>query len=230
MDEETSSAIQEAGIEKVKIRSVLTCPSRRGVCAKCYGRDLATGKLVELGQAVGVIAAQSIGEPGTQLTMRTFHIGGTASSVSEQSHARIASRRHGPLRGPAGRRGQRRRPRRHEPHRVARHPGRQGPRPRALSDRLRRAPQGEGRPARRRRPGARRVGSVHVLDSHRRSRGRSASRTSSKASRFTRKSTKSRASRASSSSTRRTRRSSRRSKSAARTRTRGSTTCRSTRT
>jgi len=64
---------------------VLTCTSRRGVCAKCYGRDLATGKLVELGQAVGVIAAQSIGEPGTQLTMRTFHIGGTASRVSEQS-------------------------------------------------------------------------------------------------------------------------------------------------
>src|SRR5256714_13883619 len=85
MDEELSSAIQDAGIEKVKIRSVLTCTSRRGVCAKCYGRDLATGKTVELGQAVGVIAAQSIGEPGTQLTMRTFHIGGTASRVSEQS-------------------------------------------------------------------------------------------------------------------------------------------------
>jgi DNA-directed RNA polymerase subunit beta' len=85
MDEELSSSIQDAGIEKVKIRSVLTCASRRGVCAKCYGRDLATGKMVELGQAVGVIAAQSIGEPGTQLTMRTFHIGGTASRVSEQS-------------------------------------------------------------------------------------------------------------------------------------------------
>ena len=79
------SAIQEGGIEKVRIRSVLTCASRRGCCAKCYGRDLATGKLVELGLAVGVIAAQSIGEPGTQLTMRTFHIGGTASRVSEQS-------------------------------------------------------------------------------------------------------------------------------------------------
>jgi DNA-directed RNA polymerase subunit beta' len=64
---------------------VLTCASRRGCCAKCYGRDLSTGKLVELGLAVGVIAAQSIGEPGTQLTMRTFHIGGTASRVSEQS-------------------------------------------------------------------------------------------------------------------------------------------------
>ena len=63
---------------------MLTCASRRGCCAKCYGRDLATGRLVELGLAVGVIAAQSIGEPGTQLTMRTFHIGGTASRVSAQ--------------------------------------------------------------------------------------------------------------------------------------------------
>ena len=85
INEDLASAIQDAGIEKVKIRSVLTCASRRGVCARCYGRDLATGRLVELGQAVGVIAAQSIGEPGTQLTMRTFHIGGTASRVSEQS-------------------------------------------------------------------------------------------------------------------------------------------------
>jgi DNA-directed RNA polymerase subunit beta' len=85
IDEEKASEIQEGGIEKVRIRSVLTCASRRGCCAKCYGRDLATGKLVELGLAVGVIAAQSIGEPGTQLTMRTFHIGGTASRVSEQS-------------------------------------------------------------------------------------------------------------------------------------------------
>ena len=85
LTEKLASEIQESGIEKVKIRSVLTCAARRGVCARCYGRDLATGKLVELGMAVGVIAAQSIGEPGTQLTMRTFHIGGTASRVSEQS-------------------------------------------------------------------------------------------------------------------------------------------------
>jgi DNA-directed RNA polymerase subunit beta' len=83
--EDLASAIQAAGIEKVKIRSVLTCESRRGVCVLCYGRNLASGRLVELGEAVGVIAAQSIGEPGTQLTMRTFHIGGTASRVSEQS-------------------------------------------------------------------------------------------------------------------------------------------------
>jgi DNA-directed RNA polymerase subunit beta' len=85
IDPDKASEVQEAGIEKVKIRSVLTCASRRGVCAMCYGRDLATGILVEMGQAVGVIAAQSIGEPGTQLTMRTFHIGGTASRVSEQN-------------------------------------------------------------------------------------------------------------------------------------------------
>ncbi len=84
-DEDKASAIQEGGIEKVRIRSVLTCAARRGVCKKCYGRDLATGRLVELGQAVGVIAAQSIGEPGTQLTMRTFHIGGTASRISDQN-------------------------------------------------------------------------------------------------------------------------------------------------
>jgi len=83
--EDLASAIQAAGIERVKIRSVLTCESRRGVCQLCYGRNLATGRLVERGEAVGVIAAQSIGEPGTQLTMRTFHIGGAASRVSEQS-------------------------------------------------------------------------------------------------------------------------------------------------
>src|SRR5208283_2497797 len=78
-------AIQGAGVEKVKIRSVLTCESRRGVCALCYGRNLGSGRLVELGETCGVIAAQSIGEPGTQLTMRTFHVGGTASRVAEVS-------------------------------------------------------------------------------------------------------------------------------------------------
>jgi DNA-directed RNA polymerase subunit beta' len=83
--EETANQIQGAGIEKVRIRSVLTCEAGRGVCALCYGRDLATGKLVEMGLAVGVIAAQSIGEPGTQLTMRTFHIGGTASHTTQQT-------------------------------------------------------------------------------------------------------------------------------------------------
>jgi DNA-directed RNA polymerase subunit beta' len=83
--EDLAAAIQAAGIERVKIRSVLTCESKRGVCVMCYGRNLATGRLVEMGEAVGVIAAQSIGEPGTQLTMRTFHIGGTATRISEQS-------------------------------------------------------------------------------------------------------------------------------------------------
>ncbi|MCZ6508448.1 MAG: DNA-directed RNA polymerase subunit beta', partial [Acidobacteria bacterium] len=85
ISEETANAIQAAGIERVKIRSVLTCETRRGVCVKCYGRNLASGKVVDMGEAVGVIAAQSIGEPGTQLTMRTFHYGGTASRVEQQS-------------------------------------------------------------------------------------------------------------------------------------------------
>jgi DNA-directed RNA polymerase subunit beta' len=80
-----ASKIENAGIDRVKIRSVLTCEARRGICIKCYGRNLATGRLVELGEACGVLAAQSIGEPGTQLTMRTFHIGGTASRAVEQS-------------------------------------------------------------------------------------------------------------------------------------------------
>ncbi len=84
--EETADRLEEVGIEKIRIRSVLTCEARQGVCAKCYGRDLATGRIVEIGTAVGIIAAQSIGEPGTQLTMRTFHIGGTASRVVEQSY------------------------------------------------------------------------------------------------------------------------------------------------
>jgi DNA-directed RNA polymerase subunit beta' len=83
--EDLAAAIQAAGIERVKIRSVLTCESKRGVCQLCYGRNLATGRLVERGEAVGIISAQSIGEPGTQLTMRTFHIGGAATGSSEQS-------------------------------------------------------------------------------------------------------------------------------------------------
>lgn len=85
IDEEQAKAVVEAGVDRVKIRSVLTCQSARGVCRLCYGRDLSRGRLVEKGEPVGVIAAQSIGEPGTQLTMRTFHIGGTASKVVEQT-------------------------------------------------------------------------------------------------------------------------------------------------
>jgi DNA-directed RNA polymerase subunit beta' len=85
IDESRVALIEDAGLERVKIRSVLTCQSRQGVCIRCYGRDLARGHMVNLGEAIGVIAAQSIGEPGTQLTMRTFHIGGTASRRAEQT-------------------------------------------------------------------------------------------------------------------------------------------------
>jgi DNA-directed RNA polymerase subunit beta' len=88
LDREMALRIEEAGVESVRIRSVLTCESRRGICAKCYGQNLATGRAVNIGEAVGVIAAQSIGEPGTQLTLRTFHIGGTASSTAEQSETK----------------------------------------------------------------------------------------------------------------------------------------------
>jgi DNA-directed RNA polymerase subunit beta' len=84
IDEKTAHAVEKIGIEHLKIRSVLTCESKRGCCAKCYGRNLATGQMVKLGEAVGIIAAQSIGEPGTQLTMRTFHIGGVASGTFKQ--------------------------------------------------------------------------------------------------------------------------------------------------
>jgi len=85
IDESLAERIEDCGIEKVKIRSVLTCKSKRSVCILCYGRDLARGRLVNVGEAIGIIAAQSIGEPGTQLTMRTFHIGGTASRRAEQT-------------------------------------------------------------------------------------------------------------------------------------------------
>jgi len=86
LDEELGSAVQLSGLQKVRIRSALTCEARRGICVKCYGRNLATGNTVEIGEAVGVIAAQSIGEPGTQLTMRTFHVGGTARLEQETKH------------------------------------------------------------------------------------------------------------------------------------------------
>ncbi|GBD89370.1 DNA-directed RNA polymerase subunit beta' [bacterium BMS3Abin04] len=83
--ENIAEQIDEANIDLVFIRTVLTCESKRGVCAKCYGRNLTTGKLVEIGEAVGIVAAQSIGEPGTQLTLRTFHLGGTSSRIASQS-------------------------------------------------------------------------------------------------------------------------------------------------
>jgi DNA-directed RNA polymerase subunit beta' len=83
--EEVANRIDDSPIEQVEIRSVLTCESKKGVCAKCYGRNLATGRMVQKGEATGVIAAQSIGEPGTQLTLRTFHVGGTASNITTES-------------------------------------------------------------------------------------------------------------------------------------------------
>jgi DNA-directed RNA polymerase subunit beta' len=86
IDEDVAAEIQRSGVQRVRIRSVLTCESRRGCCIKCYGRNLATGRPVDIGEAVGVIAAQSIGEPGTQLTMRTFHIGGTARLEESSKH------------------------------------------------------------------------------------------------------------------------------------------------
>jgi DNA-directed RNA polymerase subunit beta' len=93
--ESLARKIQDSPIERVEIRSVLTCESKKGVCAKCYGRNLATGKMVHMGEAVGVIAAQSIGEPGTQLTLRTFHVGGIASNIAAES--KIALRYDGRL-------------------------------------------------------------------------------------------------------------------------------------
>jgi DNA-directed RNA polymerase subunit beta' len=94
IEEDEVAKIDTAGLTKVKIRSVLTCRSRSGICCKCYGRDLAYGKLVEIGTPIGILAAQSIGEPGTQLTMRTFHIGGTARGAAEQADFRAVNAGH----------------------------------------------------------------------------------------------------------------------------------------
>ena len=96
IDEEAALAIEESGVQSVRIRSVLTCESRRGICQSCYGRNLATMDLVDIGEAVGILAAQSIGEPGTQLTLRTFHIGGTAARIAAQTQ------RHSKLEGAVG--------------------------------------------------------------------------------------------------------------------------------
>ncbi|MBQ5781001.1 MAG: DNA-directed RNA polymerase subunit beta' [Spirochaetaceae bacterium] len=87
--DELAEKVDEAGIESVKVRTVLTCESRHGICCKCYGRNLAHNRIVEIGEAVGIVAAQSIGQPGTQLTMRTFHIGGTASTSSTDNRVRL---------------------------------------------------------------------------------------------------------------------------------------------
>jgi DNA-directed RNA polymerase subunit beta' len=85
IDEDTANLVEDAGLQMVRIRSVLTCESKRGICQMCYGRNLATMKPVDIGEAVGILAAQSIGEPGTQLTLRTFHIGGTAARIAAQT-------------------------------------------------------------------------------------------------------------------------------------------------
>ncbi len=92
IDEDLVKKVEESGIDRVRIRSVLTCQSKKGICGLCYGRDLARGRMVSNGEAVGVIAAQSIGEPGTQLTMRTFHIGGAASRRAEQSSIEVKTK------------------------------------------------------------------------------------------------------------------------------------------
>jgi DNA-directed RNA polymerase subunit beta' len=91
VSEEIADAIEDAGIERVKIRSVLTCEARRGICRMCYGRNLATMEMVDMGEAVGILAAQSIGEPGTQLTLRTFHLGGTSARIAEEAERRARS-------------------------------------------------------------------------------------------------------------------------------------------
>ena len=92
LEEDDVELITKLGIDEVKIRTPLTCETRYGLCAKCYGRDLGRGKLVNAGEAVGVIAAQSIGEPGTQLTMRTFHIGGAASRAAAESSIQVKNK------------------------------------------------------------------------------------------------------------------------------------------
>ena len=91
LDEQWVETLEEEGVDRILVRSTITCETTHGVCASCYGRDLARGQLVNIGEAVGVIAAQSIGEPGTQLTMRTFHIGGAASRAAAVDHIQVKS-------------------------------------------------------------------------------------------------------------------------------------------
>ncbi len=165
--EDLAGAIQAAGIERVKIRSVLTCESKRGVCVMCYGRNLASGRLVELGEATGVIAAQSIGEPGTQLTMRTFHIGGTASRVSEQSRLEAKTTGTVRLHRLADGEVEDRRSGGDEPPGFDCGARRQGPRARALLGGLRRQGQGQRRRSGPARPRHGRVGPIHLRDPHR---------------------------------------------------------------
>ncbi len=165
LDEPSVHAIGKAGVQEVRIRSVLTCETTNGVCAACYGRDLARGTPVNMGEAVGVIAAQSIGEPGTQLTMRTFHIGG-AAQISEQSFIEFELRRHDPHQQSQCRAQLGRRAHRHGPQHVGRRgrPGRHGTRGPSHSVRL--ASQGRRGRQDRARPTHRRVGPLHPADPH----------------------------------------------------------------
>ena len=171
INEDVAAEIQRSGVQRVRIRSVLTCESRRGCCIKCYGRNLATGKPVDIGEAVGVIAAQSIGEPGTQLTMRTFHIGGTAR-LEESTQARSPRRRNNQVRRTADGEKPSRRNHRHEPQRRAHHYGRARARSGASPDRLRRAHPRRRRGARPAGSTAGDVGPVHLRDSDRGCRAR----------------------------------------------------------
>ena len=141
--EELAQKIEETGLERVRIRSALTCDTKRGICVMCYGRNLGSGRLAELGEAVGIIAAQSIGEPGTQLTMRTFHIGGHGQRP-RGDQARGQERGGGAVPQPPHRGEPGRRPGGHQPQRRNRRRGRPRPRARAVSRRLRGQGQGQG--------------------------------------------------------------------------------------
>ena len=171
IDEAAALRIDEIGIQSVHIRSPLVCESEHGVCGKCYGRDLARGTPVNIGEAVGVIAAQSIGEPGTQLTMRTFHIGG-AAQLNETSSLEAVGRRHDRVPRPADHHRRPRPPGRDVAQRRAR--DRRHGRPRALDPPhpLWRAPDVRRRPYRHQGRPDRRMGSVHDAGDHRKGRHR----------------------------------------------------------
>ena len=186
IDEVEVELIEKAGIEEMRIRSVLTCDTKIGVCGKCYGRDLARGTPVNIGEAVGVIAAQSIGEPGTQLTMRTFHIGGAAQRGAEQSSIEASHRRPRPGAQPQRRHQQRGRAGRDGPQQRAGADRRRPARARQASRALRRAPAGRQRHAGHQGPEAGRMGSLHPADHHREGGQRESTSTSSKASRCAR--------------------------------------------
>ena len=161
--EEDMPAITAAGIQEVKIRSVLTCDAPNGVCGACYGRDLARGTPVNMGEAVGVIAAQSIGEPGTQLTMRTFHIGG-AAQLADQSFIEFEFRRRGEDPQPQPGAKLQRRPDGDGAKRRDRHSRSQRRRARGASRAIWRAPEGRRRRSGQARPASGGVGSVHAAD------------------------------------------------------------------